>query len=230
VRNTVATVGVIEPARAQEKRTDGRKKADISYPEAAEEARQNTPPTGDASVYVLRPRKILGMAACLFLQLDNRTWGGLDNGQYSWDPLSPGEHSFKRLGSVSLQADAGKTYYIVLSAGGLGPGGVKVVSQQEGENIRRTLSLNPNRWLLRQYLANWPSVRLGMTVAEVKALLRMSDGQAVFEGEPNESNGFQRLETVNVDIQPQIAAHYPDCKYQVERMGREWKPTYIDPV
>ena len=187
---TVAALVGIERATAQvvarEKPTSAHQKADLSYPEAAEEARRNTPPAGGASMYVLRPSKTLGMVGCFFLELDDRTWGGLANGQYSWDPLSPGAHSFKRTvrGRVSLQAEAGKTYYVVISAGGLGTGGVKFVSQEEGEKIRRKLSLNPDRWLLRQYLANWSSVHVGMTLEEVKHFLRLSEGPAIFEGEP----------------------------------------------
>jgi hypothetical protein len=30
-------------------------------------------------------------------------------------------------------------------------------------------------------------------------------------------------------LQKEIATHYPDCKYNVERMGMEWKPTWVDP-
>jgi hypothetical protein len=166
---------------APQKPTRAQQKAELSYPEAVDEARRNVPPAGFASIYVLRPSKVVGLVGCFVLEVDHRIWGGLANGQYSWDILSPGEHFFDRTmkGGVSLDAQAGRTYYVVISAGGLGTGGVRSVSPTEGEKIRRSLSLNPDRWLLRQYLANWASVRVGMTFAEVQHLVQMSEGHSV---------------------------------------------------
>ena len=169
------------PAAAEEKLTKAQKTAEGSYPEAVEEAARNAPPAGQASIYFLRPQSLVGSAVCFSLEVDHSTWGGLGNGQYSWAPLSPGEHSFKRTvrGEVSLNADPGKTYYVVISAGGIGTGGVKFVSPEKGEKMKSKLSLNPDLWLLRQYLANFASVRVGMTLEEVQHLLRMSEGSSV---------------------------------------------------
>jgi len=178
-----ATYAGTERAVAQDKHTKAQQIAQSSYPAAVEEAKLNAPPTGYASIYYLRPKSIVGKAVCFWLEVDKRTWGGLANGQYSWDPLSPGEHSFQRTikGGVSLNAEPGKTYYAVISAGGLGGGGVKFVSPEEGEKIKGKLSLNPDRWLLRQYLANWPSVRLGMTLPEVEQLITISEGRVFYD-------------------------------------------------
>jgi hypothetical protein len=86
--------------------------------------------------------------------------------------LQAGEHFFRRAGSpISLRAEPGKTYYVVISAGGLASGGVKFVSPDEGEKLMKKLPINPDRWLLRQYLANWSSVRVGMSLAEVTSLI-----------------------------------------------------------
>jgi hypothetical protein len=30
-------------------------------------------------------------------------------------------------------------------------------------------------------------------------------------------------------LQAAIAKHYPDSRYNVERMGGKWKPTWVDP-
>jgi hypothetical protein len=167
---------------AAEQPTKSQKKAEISYPEADQEARLNAPPAGDASLYVLRPWKLLGAAGCFGLEVDKKSWGALLNGQYSWDPLSPGEHSFVRFGKgVSLRAEPGQTYYLVISAGSMTGGGVRFVSPKEGEKIRKKLSLNPDRWLLRQYLANWSSVRVGMKLEDVQRLIRMSEGEFFYE-------------------------------------------------
>ena len=177
----VALVASI-PAQAQ-KVTKSQQEAERSYPEAVEEARRNSPPTGAAGLYVLRPSKIVGIAGCFYLEIDRKTWGGLGNGQYTWDILPAGEHSLKRTvnGAVSLKAEPGKTYYVVISPGGFATGGVKIVSPEEGEKIKSSLSLNPDRWLLRQYLANWPSVQVGMTLDQVQHLIHMSEGHSSFE-------------------------------------------------
>jgi hypothetical protein len=172
----VASVGA-QPD-AQERSTKAQKKADTSYPEAVEEATRNVPPPGQASMYVLRPSSLVGIAGCFFLEVDHSTWGGLGNGQFSWAPLSPGEHFFKRTvkGEVSLNAEPGKTYYVVLTPGHFATGGVKFITADEGEKMRSNLSLNPDQWLMRQFYADWPSVRIGMTLDEVQHLLHLSEG------------------------------------------------------
>jgi hypothetical protein len=173
-------------AVAQEKSTRAQKNADVSYPEAVEAAARNVPPPGEASMYVLRPSSIVGSAGCFSLEVDHSTWGGLGNGQFSWAPLSPGEHFFKRTvkGEVSLNAEPGKTYYMVLTPGGLGTGGVRFVSAEEGAKMKSKLSLNPDQWLLREFLANWHSVRIGMTLNEVQHLVHLSEGSRYLEEGP----------------------------------------------
>jgi hypothetical protein len=113
------------------------------YPEAAEEAQLNTPPAGDASVYVLRPSRLAGAAVPWSFLVDGQQWGDLRSGEYSWGALSPGDHCLQRVKCVSLKAEPGKTYYVVISAGG-----VKFLSLEKGEKIRTELRLSPRHWFL----------------------------------------------------------------------------------
>lgn len=163
------------------KESKKQQKIEALFPEAAAEAEANTPPAGYASLYVLRPSGILGMAGGFYLSIDHEIWGCLNNGQFSWDPLSPGQHTFSRTSlrtsTVQIAAEPGKTYYAVLT-----PNTAKVISAEEGEKLRRRLSLNPQRWLYRQYLSNWPAVHIGMKAHDVAQLIRISDGQVYEEG------------------------------------------------
>lgn len=150
-------------------------KLESAFPSASTEAQANKPPPNYGSIYVLRPKSSLGALGCFGLTIDGKLWGSLNNGEYAWDPISPGDHVMGRARpkQYHLHVDAGKTYYIVISAGGLGTGGVKFISEAEGEKIRHKLRLNESRWLLHQYLANWPKIRIGMNFAEVSSLLKM---------------------------------------------------------
>lgn len=166
------------------KETNKQQKIEALFPEAAAEAEANTPPSGYASLYVLRPSGIVGMAVDWCLDIDSQQWGGLGAGQFSWDPLSPGDHNLARtFKSVALHAEPGKTYYAALNAGT-----VKFLTPEDGEKMRKKLSLNPTRWLARQYFANWLSVQIGMKAEDVERLIRMSDGQAYIE-RPEGSRG-----------------------------------------
>jgi hypothetical protein len=82
-------------------------------------------------------------------------------------------------GAFTLEAEPCHTYYVVISPRGFVHGGVSFVSAAEGEKIRKNLSLNPDRWLLRQYYSNWASVRLGMTLEEVQHLVRLSERASI---------------------------------------------------
>ena len=171
-----------ELGNASQEHTKAQRHAAESYPDAVEEAQRNIPPSGYASLYVLRPSRIPGIAVCWFVNVDGKAWGGLANGQYSWDPLPPGEHIFTRANKkgVSVTAEPGNTYYVVVSAGGIGGGGVALISPEAGEKMRKKLSLNPDRWLLRQYVANWSSLSLGISFDEAQQRLRFSEGQFAF--------------------------------------------------
>jgi hypothetical protein len=160
------------------KHSKKQEKVEVAYPEAVGEATRNAIPDGKASLYVLRPWKVVGSAGCFTIYTDNQLWGCLPNGRYFYDSLSTGEHFFTReRGCDDVQVEAGHTYYAVLSAGGWGGnGGLKLLSVAEGEEQRKKLSLDPYRWLLNQYHANWASLKIGMSSSETMKLLNMADG------------------------------------------------------
>jgi len=163
-----------------EKHSKGQEKINEEYPEAVAEAEANTPPAGLASIYVLRPRAVLGAAGIFGLTIDGLLWGVLNNGEYAWDPIQPGDHSLGRakMNEYHLEVESGKTYYIKISAGGIATGGVTFLSSSEGEKMRRELKLNPDRWLLHQYVSHWNQVRIGMSEEEVRKLLSFTQMSA----------------------------------------------------
>jgi len=62
--------------------------------------------------------------------------------------LSAGEHCLQRVKCISLKAEPEKTYYVVISAGGLFSQGVEFVPAEKGERIREELRLSPQHWFL----------------------------------------------------------------------------------
>ncbi len=158
------------------KHSKGQERINEEYPEAVAEAEAGTPPSGLAGIYVLRPRAILGAAGSFGLTIDGLSWGLLNNGQYAWDPILPGNHSLGRakINEFHLQVESGKTYYVEISAGGLASGGVRFLSADVGARMRRELRLSPDRWLLHQYVSNWTQVQIGMSIDEVRKFLRFT--------------------------------------------------------
>jgi hypothetical protein len=145
---------------------------------AQAQASVDTPPPGQAGVYVLRPVALAGAGGKYYITLDGHRRGYLANGQFFWDYVPPGPHviSISDFSSIASRftAETGKNYSFEVSFQPLkvlSPYSVEAVSEDESRKYVRQLSRNTDHQTMHQYIANWPLVREGMTIAQVAKLI-----------------------------------------------------------
>jgi hypothetical protein len=91
------------------------------------------PPQGKVSIYVIRPRMILGGGVPWPVLLDAEVFGMLRITQYLQADVPPGEHTLVVSGgsNFTFQTHAGQNYFYLV---GVSPstGNVKRISEEEG--------------------------------------------------------------------------------------------------
>ena len=112
-------------------------------PVAQQQALSLAPPAGMGGLYIIRPGGALGAAVPWEVYVDDADTGGLENGRYFYDVLSPGAHTLGEKHGTNFVVEAGRNYFFAMKPGFARPK-FQSLSETDGQADVRRLKLSGN--------------------------------------------------------------------------------------